>query len=105
MVFPLSTPEVFTATGTDESVVVLLPSCPAEFDPQQYAFESEGTTQACAPPVEILVTVFPLNTPDVLTVTGRDELVVELLPSCPAEFDPQQYVVPVDATPHVEEVP
>ncbi len=35
MVLPASTPAVFTATGTDEFVVLLFPSCPNMLWPQQ----------------------------------------------------------------------
>ena len=85
------TPEVspWTWTGTDESVVVSLPSWPKVFDPQHHA-PPDTTAHEWLVPVAIAVT------PDVSpwTATGTDESVVELLPSWPDELSPQHFAAP-----------
>src|ERR1700680_803628 len=87
---PASAPPAYTVTGTRLWVVELLPSCPAAFAPQQYAATAVDSTQAKAPPTLTVSTATPDSTPLVFTATGTELLVVELLPSWPAVFSPQQ---------------
>ena len=105
-VLPLSTPAVFTATGTRLRVVELFPSCPWLLYPQQYV-APEATTHVDPLPeavvesvADICVTVLPLSTPAVLTATGTLLCVVELFPSCPWLLYPQQYAAPLLSTAH-----
>ena len=105
IVFPASTPEVLTATGTLELAVELLPNCPALLLPQQYALLSEAMAQVCRLLAEICLIVFPASTPEVLTATGTLELVVELLPSLPPVPLPQQYALSSEAMAQVYRLP
>jgi hypothetical protein len=102
IVLPDSTPEVLTATGTLELVLLPLPSCPLVLTPQQYAKLSEAITHAVLlPPAEIAFIVFPERTPEVLTATGILELALPPLPSSPPVPVPQQYALLSDAIAHV----
>src|SRR2546430_17160002 len=61
----------FTCTGTDELVVVPLPSSPSVFIPQPQTVPSDLSATVCPPAAAIAVT--PVRP---CTCTGTDELVV-----------------------------
>jgi hypothetical protein len=95
-----------TATGVDEFVVVLLPNCPAAFNPQQLidpdvnnAHEESSPTGLLGPAALTAATPdnrFELEVePTANTRTGVREFVVVLFPNCPLELDPQQFTKPV----------
>jgi hypothetical protein len=86
---PDSTPATLTATGINDCAVELLPSWPFVFNPQQAAMP-EAMAQVKFAPLDSDVTVLPDNMPAVLTATGIDDCVTELLPSWPLVLDPQQ---------------
>jgi hypothetical protein len=46
-----------TSTGTDESVVLLLPSWPYRFHPQHFTPPPDTRAQVCSPPAETCVYV------------------------------------------------
>ena len=71
-----------TATGTRDSLEVLLPSKPLSLSPQpqQYALPS-ATAHEWNVRANAAVTVFPASTPEVSTATGTDELLVVSFPS------------------------
>src|SRR5439155_19515561 len=79
----------FTCTGTDELVVVPLPSSPSVFIPQPQTVPSDLSATVCPPAAAIAVT--PVRP---CTCTGTDELVVVPLPSSPSELQPQSPPVP-----------
>src|SRR5690606_9430344 len=76
-----------TRTGTGESAVDPLPSCPRSFAPQQYTWPLLASTpHVNSPPASIDV---KRNWP--LTGRGTAEEAVSPDPSCPRPFAPQQY--------------
>jgi hypothetical protein len=95
---PGITPVVFTATGTLEFEADPFPSCPFVFAPQQYTFLSDAIKQL-EPlfPAEIVVTVLPARTPEVLTATGTFEREVPPFPNRPFVPEPQQYALSSEA--------
>jgi len=82
-----------TKTGDDTAVRELVPSCPAEFKPHAHKVPSDLMATVWDAPTPTAVQLAPAG-PD--TKTGDDTLVVELVPSCPAEFNPQAHSVPSD---------
>src|SRR4051812_42322701 len=87
-----------TATGTELLVCAPSPSSPWLSLPQQYAVPSAVRPQTCSEPAANCV-----NLTDVYTVSGCARCVpktfpVELSPSWPALFPPQQYAVPSDVS-------
>ena len=101
-VTPDSTPPVDTATGTLLFTVDLFPSWPLMFHPQQYTAPAESTAHAKLSPVLTWVRVTPDGTPPVDTATGTLLFTVELFPSWPLMFHPQQYTAPAELTAHAK---
>jgi len=92
----VSPPE--TATGVVLFVVVLFPSSPLKFCPQQYAAPLGVSPQVCSAPALTAANVSP---PETATGIAVAPLVVVLFPSWPTELIPQQYAAPLGVTPQV----
>ncbi|GAA1041694.1 hypothetical protein GCM10009557_65990 [Virgisporangium ochraceum] len=104
--FPDSTPAVSTATGTGEfTAPPPSPSWPWLSAPQQYTAPSSSSAQTCEVPTATSTTALPVSAPPV-TGTGTSESVpAALLPSCPAELDPQHDTCRTVSTTHVVSPP
>src|SRR4026207_1459007 len=89
-----------TGTGTRLNVVDVVPSCPDQFEPQQYAALPIVSPQVCVLPIASSRNVRPPE-----TGTGVEEEFVVPLPNCPYPFSPQQYAAPVFRTPQVCQAP
>src|SRR5580698_7000291 len=80
-----------TATGTDDAVVVPLPSSPDSFAPQHATWPSDFTAQSWNGPLPIAVTPLRLET----ATGGRtSEASIVPLPSSPSPSNPQHRTVP-----------
>ena len=81
-VLPASTPEVSTATGTNEGPELGgAADDPQPLKPQQYALPSVSRAHVFAAPTVMAVNLFPDSAPEVSTATGKDESVLELFPN------------------------
>ena len=93
-VLPASTPAVFTSTGRELLIRVLLPSWPPSLFPQAASVPSEHNARLCPPPAATAMTVLPASMPELLTATGTELLVVLPSPSWPLLLSPQAAKVP-----------
>src|SRR6266849_2787887 len=94
-------PDPTTSTGTDEVLIVSLPSCPKAFNPQHQTAPPVVSVQACDWPLAIAAT--PVPCPE--TGAGAVAFVLAPLPIWPEVPAPQHCAAPAEVAAQVKLVP